>query len=184
MAIIKISELGISRQAVYALMRKGHLYAAGPGKIDDADPRNASWFAKRRKETPAPVAAVEDIDELDGTEALTRLLNASNIQSMSYADVQKVQKIESALKTRVERQQKRGELIERTIVKTLFGKIYQVDVQELRTLGSKIAPEVAGLMGIDDPSMILMVEQRIDGEILKSLAHIKHIIDEFLNSND
>jgi hypothetical protein len=133
---------------------------------------------------PPPASAETYINDENATDALTRLLSATNIQTMTLADVQKVRQIETALKTRVEREHKRRDLIERSLVRTVFGRIYQVESQEMKTLGGKLAPDVAGLMGIDDPTIQLMVEQRIDGEILKSLAHVKRIINDFLTNMD
>jgi hypothetical protein len=122
----------------------------------------------------------DPLDEETITDALAQLLSFTDIRTMPLADVQKARQIEVALKTRVERQHKRRELIERSLVRTVFGRLYTIDAQELRTLGGKLSPEVAGLFGIEDPALILAVEQRIDGEILKSLAHIRRVINDFL----
>ena len=185
----------VTRQRINDLCNRGDLLREGM-YIDTEHPKNASWL-EARKGCPAPpkppgrwggVAQPTKPQEEpvftdeSASDALTRLLTASNIQNMNLADVQKVRTIESALKTRVEREHKRRDLIERVLVRTVFGRLYQIDTQELRTIGSKLAAEIAGKLGVDDPAVILDVEQRIDGEILKSLAHIKRVLNDFLAS--
>jgi hypothetical protein len=119
------------------------------------------------------------LQEIDAEEVLARL-SSLDIRQLTPADVGKVARLESALKTRVEREHKRGLLIERSTVQTVFGRLHTIDVNELRTLGAKLAPDVAGLLGVDDPEKLLQVEKRIDDEVLKSLAHIKRVLNDFL----
>jgi hypothetical protein len=103
-----------------------------------------------------------------------------DMSMLTGADVQKVARLESALKTRVEREAKRGQLIERKLVQTVFGRLYQIDSNQLKTLGAKLAPDIAGEMGIEDTGSLLRIEQKIDEEVSKMLAHIKRLIDDFL----
>jgi hypothetical protein len=198
----------LTRMRVNQLVTKGELFRGDDRKIDTAHPTNAAWIDSRkytaampksggrkpagdkppgnkppRDISPPPLVIASQLtDEAEINDVLTRLVNARDIRTMSMVDVQKIHRIETALKVRVEREHKRRELIERSLVRTVFGKLWQVDTNELRTLGGKLAPDLAGLMGIDDPVISLMIEQRIDGEILKSLNHIKRIIDDFLVS--
>ena len=113
-------------------------------------------------------------------ESVLERINSLDIRRLTNADVQKVQRLEGALKTRVEREHKRGLLIERALVQTVFGRLYTIDTNELRTLGAKLAPDICGTLGVEDPEKVLQIEQRIENEVLKTLAHIKRIINKFL----
>lgn len=118
-------------------------------------------------------------DVLD-TELLLDALHNLDFSQISAQAVQKVARIETALKTRADREAKRGLLIERVLVSTVFARLYQVDTNELRTIGAKVAPDVAAELGVEDPETILKIEKRIDDEVLKVLSHIKRLMDDFL----
>lgn len=173
----------VSRQRVNDFCKRGTLVRE-KRLIDTDHPTNAKWLEERKTapDPPKPPGRwlTPTTDEEELTDALSVLLATQDIRTLDHGTVQKVQRIESALKTRVDRQNKRGELIDRSLVQMVLGKIYQVDVQQFRMLGAKLSPDLCGLMGVDDPVIQLMVEQRIEGEILKSLEHIKRIINEFL----
>lgn len=188
----------ISRQRINDLCKNKILVRVNK-LIDTDDPVNAAWIAHRLEAPPpllmkkntqggweprgtdAPTGDTSDVDEnFDATDALAELLRKSDIRAISFNEVNKVQKIEAALKTRVEREHKRGDLIDRNLVRTVFARMYQIDAQELKMLGARLAPDVSGLLGIDDPVLVLMVEQRIEGEVMKSLNHIKRVINDFL----
>jgi hypothetical protein len=103
-----------------------------------------------------------------------------DVRRFKKIDIDKLKNLEGLLKIRVERQHKRRELIERSLVQSVFGKLYMIDSNELRVLGARLAPDVAGLLGVDDAEKVLAVEQRIDGEVLKILAHIQRVLHEAL----
>jgi len=188
----------VSRQRINELCNRGDLVRAD-GFVDTENPKNARWL-KFREEAPDPTRPSgrwgprpdhdtasdltdgEGMTEEEATSALADMLKKIDIRSIAYHDVQKVQKIEQALKTRIEREHKRGDLIDRVLIKSVFAQLYQVDSQQLRMLGARLAPDVSGILGIDDPTLVLMVEARIEGEVLKALTHIKRIINEFLES--
>jgi hypothetical protein len=133
-----------------------------------------------------PPRKKKDSDETDfalgglDLDAVLEAISQMDMSMLTGADVQKVARLESALKTRVEREAKRGQLIERKLVQTVFGRLYQIDSNQLKTLGAKLAPDIAGEMGIEDTGSLLRIEQKIDEEVSKMLAHIKRLIDDFL----
>lgn len=126
----------------------------------------------------------EDIlSNIDADEVLSRL-SSVDIRNLSPADVGKVARLESALKTRVERQKKRGELIDRTIVQNVFGKLHTIDVNEWRTLGARLAPDIASIAQVDEPEKILQIERAVDDEVIKVLTHVKYTLGEFLRTTE
>lgn len=118
---------------------------------------------------------------LDAEEVLAHM-STLDIRRFNKVDIDKLKNLEGMLKIRVERQHKRRELIERSLVQTVFGRLYQIDSNELRVLGARLAPDVAGLLGVDDPEKVLAVEQRIDAEVLKVLAHIQRLLHDYLTA--
>jgi len=193
----------ISKQRVNKFCTQGALYREG-SKIRTDHPRNAEWLQGRIGCAPPPkdsagrkggrydqvkvtpsVVPPATGDEETGLgnldlEAILDAISRLDLSRLSGADIQKVARLETALKTRVEREAKRGLLIERRLVQTVFGRLYQIDSNEMKTLGAKIAPDLAGEFGVEDPEVLLRVEKRIDDEVLKVLAHIKRLLDDFL----
>lgn len=188
----------ISKQRVHIFCTQGALFKEG-SKIHTDHPTNAEWLqgrigcappprdsggrkggaAKLKGKTETPRGEVANLGSLD-LEAILAAISQRDMSLLNGADIQKVARLETALKTRVERQTKRGLLIERSLVQSVFGRLYQIHMNEARTIGAKVAPDVAGEMGIEDAASILRVEEKIDGEILKVLAHIKRLFDDFL----
>ncbi len=129
-------------------------------------------------EVPRPLLEVPEKDiDLEKTLAS---ISPHDLRNMTPSEVGKVARLESALKTRVSRQAQRRELVDRLVIQRVFGKIYMIEANELRTLGGKIAPDLAGILGIDDPEVTLNIEKQIDDEVLKSMRHIQRIISDFL----
>lgn len=115
-------------------------------------------------------------------EAILSQLATTDVRALHPQDVAKVARLESAMKTRVEREHKRGVLIERDTVRTVFARLYSIDSNELQTLGSRLAPAVCGRLGVEDPASVLSVEQMIDEHVFKVLAHIKRVFNDYLVS--
>lgn len=198
---------GVTRQTIYNQIKAGVLFLGDDKKIDLDIPENLQYLrdrgvslddmkppekkpaAPRPKKPPAksvvktkskpPSVPQTTLPAIDAEEVLARL-SSLDIRNLTPADVGKVARLESALKTRVEREHKRGLLIERATVQTVFGRLYTIDSNELRTLGSKLGAEIAGMLGEEDPEKVLAVEKRIDDEVIKSLAHIKRVLGDFL----
>lgn len=152
-----------------------HLNAGRPAK-DPANPKSAT---PRKRPLESDPDALEALDAID-PEAWLEALESLDLKKLSSADVQKVERIERTMKIRVERELKRGQLIDRATVSSVFARFYQIDTNELRTIGAKVAPDVAAELGVEDPETLLRIEQLIDGEIIKVLQHVKRLKDDFL----
>lgn len=120
-----------------------------------------------------------DLENIDADEVLA-YMSTFDIRRFSKSQVDKLRSMESMLKTRVEREHKRRELIERALVQTVFAKLYQIDAAELGIIGSRLAASIAGVFGVDDAELILKVEQMIDIETMKVRKHIKRTLHDFL----
>lgn len=155
---------------------------AAPKPATAKKPKKKSPKKPKKKKPPKnpPVDYGDDGSEGYDLEEVVAGFRSLDLRQLSSADVAKAARLESALKTRVDQEHKRGLLVERALVQTVLGKLYTVDSNELKTLGSRVAPIMAGIFGEDDPEMILRAEREVEKEVFKSLAHIKRILDEFL----
>lgn len=202
LSVQQFAELaGVSRQHINTIVNRGDLVRGSDKKmdldiranfqylldrgvsLDDMKPPEKKPHGKKKpkpkpkKPTKRPPPA--DITGVDAEAVLSQISNL-DILKMTSADVAKVARMESAAKTRVEREHKRGLLIERNVVQTVFGKLYQIDTNEFRTMGAKLAAPMAEIFGCDDPEKILEAEKRIDDEVLKIMAHVKRVFNDFL----
>lgn len=121
----------------------------------------------------------DSLDNVDADDVLA-YMSTLDIRRFSKAQVDKLRSMESMLKIRVEREHKRRELIERTLVQTVFAKLYQVDSAELGIIGSRLAASIAGIFESDDAELILKVELMIDIDTMKVRKHVKRILHDFL----
>ena len=76
---------------------------------------------------------------------------------------------------------RRKELVDRETVRRVFGKLYKVDVDEFRTIGSRSAPEIANLCSVDDSETILKIAAAVDKEIFAALRHVQKIMNDFFD---
>lgn len=102
--------------------------------------------------------------------------------AVTQANVNALKAMEQIEQIRLKTQKERQELVSRDLVKRVFAKIYTIDVNELRTIGDKLAPDIAALCDVDDAETILKVNQRIEKEVYKSLHHIKRLVSDYLKS--
>jgi hypothetical protein len=106
--------------------------------------------------------------------------DGDDIINSSYTETQRIEKIERIFKLRAETQARRGELIERALVKRVWAKLYAVDTAELHPLGEKISADLAALFGSDDNEAKLKAKQLVDRHVFNALQHIKRLMDDFL----
>ena len=184
LSVAKFASLcGISRQRVYELIGIGRLKKTGR-TLDPENADNLEYLQEHCKPTaPVPAAGGKTPQVVD-LEGIIDALGGIDISRLGTNEVQKVARLEAAYKTRVDREIKRGDLISRIVVQTVFGKLHTIDVNELRTLGMKLAPAVCGLCGVEDAATVLKVEGVIDAEVFKTLKHIKRVLNDFLTKAD
>ncbi len=177
-------KLGISRQAVNQAVLAGKLVRdSGFGLIDMDKQINRDWYEPRWQKAQELMNLPDtmNVEMLDPEKALEEI-SASDLKRLPKSEIDKLKAMEQMLKAQIDRKIKRKELIPRALVQSVFGVLYTIDANELKTLGSKVSAEVAGICGTDDPEAVLLVEKRIEQEVTKILAHIKQILDDSLAS--
>jgi len=169
---------GVSRAAVQKAKDGGKLDIVKDGdrwKVRPSGSKSVAYFQQQfAKQNDVGATGVDETHALD--------IENIDIRLVSKADIDKYGALEKAKETRDKRRLKRRELIERQLVQTIFGKLYSIDKNEFLTIGDKLAPDIATLASVDDPAVILQINERIEEECYKVLAHIKRIMGDFLES--
>ena len=196
---------GVSKQAIGKAIKKHHLVLRQDGKLDTDNPINQDYIRKKGKEIPTksttnasnskkkprkkvtkktpqkqqniPVPQTPEDDENGTSNDLLKTIVTKNA-----LDVQKT--LEQVKHLQVKTSKERGELISRDIVKLAFAKLFKVDTGELRTLGAKLAPDIASIFGISDDAKILEAKEYIEEEVFVVLKHIKRIYADALKTID
>ncbi|MEE8206496.1 MAG: hypothetical protein V3T82_06070 [Nitrospinaceae bacterium] len=108
-------------------------------------------------------------------------LTERDLRNFTKEDVNKLKTIEQTLKTRLDREAADGLLIERSLVKQVFARIHSIDTNELKTLKDRLTPAICGVFGEpDDSPHAVTIRKMLDDEMVKSLRHMKRLMDEFL----
>lgn len=103
-----------------------------------------------------------------------------NLNELTATDIKKMKDLESAKKSLQDRMKSRGELIDRNLVKAVMGRVYTVEVNQIKPVADKAPPKIAAIFKNDDPEKILAVSQLLSKELGKALEHIQVILDKFL----
>lgn len=111
-------------------------------------------------------------------------LTEQDLRNFTKEDVNKLKTIEQTLKTRLDREAADGRLIERSLVKQVFARIHSVDTNELKTLKDRLTPAICGVFGeSDDSDNAVVIRKMLDEEMIKSLRHMKRLINDFLKGS-
>lgn len=73
--------------------------------------------------------------------------------------------------------QAREALIDRDVVRRVFGESYQIDVNEFLPLATNLAAEAAGLCGVDDPKAVNKITALWEKHLYKVLKHRKKLLN-------
>ena len=185
---------GISRQAVYQLIADGKLVQTSAGKLDVNNPTNKEYLSNKKttkimgKKTHETQAIKADKSKTDNKKPSTNKDNVSivedreDLNTISHASANKLKTIESIRKIQIANDAARLELVSRESVKKVFSKLYQIDVNQLRTLGPNLSPDIAALIGTDDNEVMLKISDLVDKEIFVILKQIKRLLNDFLKN--
>lgn len=156
--------------------------SAGRPRKDGAPnaPRSLGRLSTPAASPMPPATGEEYVNDTLTLDLVLDALNTHDFSKLPGPAVQKMQRLEAALKTRVDREAKRGGLIDRNLVSVVFAKRYQIDTNQLRPLAAKVAPDLAAELGVEDPETVLKIEKRLDDEISRILTHVKRLMDDFL----
>ena len=195
---------GVSKVAVGLACKEGKIDVVGEGrtqKVDLTGDRSIQYMNLQRDKkappptpvhnsAPQPTVTYADAGEAEkkDTELTEKVVEAIgdgkqitiDVAALSKTSVDKLRQIENIRKVQVETAKKRGELIDRNVLRSFMAEMYSIDVNEFQTLGPNLAPEVAAMLGVDDADSIIKVGQLIEAEVFKVLEHVKRRTREFL----
>jgi hypothetical protein len=179
--------VGVQKQTIATQIKRGTIRKyKKTTKINLDDPIIKSYLATRGrkvsyKSDAKVVAKSKKSDNNDKVfkEEVVQDSSDNGIKKL-YWEAERIK--QAAIKLETDQKKARGNLIKRSLVQRVFAKLYTVDTNELLPLKDRLSPEIAALVGVDDPELILKINKRIEKEIYKSLKHIKRLMDDFLES--
>lgn len=179
---------GISRQAVYQLIRDGKLVQTTKGKLDVNNPTNKEYLSNKKhgikkpetKAIKADKAKPEDKKPSTNQDDQPKDYNPEDLNTISHTSANKLKTIEGIRKIQIANDTARLELVSRDSVKMILSKLYQIDVNQWRTLGPNLSPEIAAIVGTDDNETMLKISDAIDKEAFTILKQVKRILNDFL----
>lgn len=184
---------GVSRAAITMACQAGTLVIRPDDKLDTDNPVNKDYIIrnknknKKSKNKPSQAAKsppsepeIENFtlpsEDMDFDE-LSRYLEA-----LSQSSAEKLKTISQIRQLQVKTKKERQELISRKLISKIFAKLYMIDVNEWRTLGANLAPEIAAIAAIDDDETIIKVGEAIEKEVFIVLQHVKRLVNDFLKT--
>jgi hypothetical protein len=84
-------------------------------------------------------------------------------------------------KLQIDNDKKRGELIDRKLVRVIFSKIYNIDANQFLQLKDVLTSKISSILGVDDSKKKMKITSVIDKELYKTQNYIKREIDEFID---
>ena len=116
---------------------------------------------------------------------IIEMIDSGNLTTKAVLDIPKVWmeklKIHEDIKSKKQKlRQERKELVSAKYMKMLFGKIHQIDIDQLVASKTKIAAKMASLFNCVDPEKITKAEEEIDDELYRALNSIQDEINRFL----
>jgi hypothetical protein len=133
--------------------------------------------SRKPRSDEAPPINLTQADFLNGEAYPDR---AEDLARFSKITAEHLKIIEAWEEKRLSNAQKRGDLVERSLLEGFISKLYAIDTNEFIASAGKISHTVAGLCGVNEDSKILEIENAVQAELYKTLAHIKHLMDDFL----
>ena len=146
---------------------------ATPAHILKTEEQIPTSAGHSQKEKPSTEINIKNIIDLDDEEI--------DISQYSQSDIKKLKDLEAAKKSAQERKKNRGDLIDRKLVTTILGKIYTIEVNQIKPIADKSPSKIAAIFEDEDPDKILKVSQILSSDIAQALNHIKHSVERFLN---
>lgn len=138
---------------------------------------------KKRNRVPAEVPKPTQLAQINSTSS--RLGDPTLDRSpdeivLDRAELERLKIAESVIKMRTETMAKRGELVSRDTVKTVFAKLAAVDTSELHPLGDSVSGDMAAAYGRDDNESRVKAKAIIDKRVFRAMKHRLRIMQDFL----
>lgn len=195
---------GVTQAAVSIALKASKLLATPDGRMDPADPLNATWLASPRRQRrqaqrktgrtpvastptpppdPAPTAepkpALVPMVSPPGANGRSGNGRSAEADTETHAEADRRDRIASADLKEQRLARERGELVSRAIVAGVFDRVYQVHTGQLKALAQKLGPYVVAAFELQAADTV-RVQEIMDLEVRRSLAQIKRELDAYL----
>ena len=179
--------------------RKKRILLSGVNTIGYLNDRNSQRKKSVKSQPAAAPAAVSIPKEKTPEQApqqletsppskinINNILNFENedidLTKFSESEIKKLTALETAKGRALDRKTKRNDLIERKLLSAFLGKIYTIEVNQLKPIADKSPSKIAAIFEDEDAEKMLKVSQILAEEIAQALNHIQHVTNRFLDS--
>lgn len=201
---------GVSPEAVRKAIIAGKIDAVGEGRkkrillagintigyLNDRNSQRKNLVKSQQAATPPPVSQLEEQAPAPLNESrkdnsipevnINNILDFENedidLSKFNQTDLKKLQILEGAKGKALDRKTKRGDLIERKLLSAFLGKIFTIEVNQLKPIADKSPSKIAAIFEDEDAEKILKVSQILADDIAQALNHIQHTTNRFLDS--
>ena len=107
-------------------------------------------------------------------------LDINTIARMQKVDIDKIKSYHQIQKLKVDTAKARDELINKKLIRSVFSKLYEIDMSQFLTLKDKLIPDLSGIAGVNEEATKLQMGERMDEELWKVLKNVKREMNKFL----
>lgn len=146
----------------------------------------AKKLKSKSKKKSKPIPKLDPFDIPDHLKKLTDSGQITFAQAMklSKTDLERIKIYEQIKEIKTKAEQRREGLIEKKLVRTVFSKFYEIDMNQYLSMKDKLIPDIAATLGATDEKLILKAAKILDDELWKILGNIKRVKNKFLKSVD
>lgn len=126
-----------------------------------------------------------DLKNFEIDEHLKKLTDSGQLtfaaaMGLSKRDLEKIKMYEQIKEIKTKADQRREGLIDKKLVRIVFSKIYEIDMNQFLPLKDKLIPDLAAIFGSKDESAKLKAAKKTDDELWKILNNVKRMMNRFL----
>lgn len=110
----------------------------------------------------------------------TGQMSMQTLLGLNKYEVDKIKSYYQIQKIKVDTGKARKELVSRKIIRTVFSKLYEIDLNQFLTLKDKLMPDISAIAGVNDEELKLQIGERMDEELWKVLDTRKYEMNKYL----
>lgn len=133
-----------------------------------------------KKNVKASVISEGDIPDNLKKLADSGQLTFAKAMTLSKYELECIKLYEQIKEIKVKADDKRGLSIDRRLIKTVFSKMYEIEMNQLLPLKEKLIPDLSAVYGVKNEKLNIKAGKKLDDEIWKILANIKIELNKFL----
>lgn len=141
------------------------------------DPKNSNSSQDVQK-LPAGLEIPEDLKKLSDSGDMS----FNQIFSLTKTDLEKIKIYEQIKDIKSKAEERRDMLVDRKLVRTVFSKIYEIDMNQFTSMKTRLITDLASIFEVKDEEIKLKAAEHLDNELWKILSNIKRELNKFLGS--